>query len=639
MEDFKYSPLSTDTSDPEIRLMELHPADLDDTITCSLRHVRLSSKPSYDALSYCWGTLPPSKTIVCNDNRLIITESLYVALQRLREPDGGHIRHIWVDAICINQSDVPEKNIQVGLMLRIYSEAKCVNAWLGPANDEVYTLMTKLEELGARLRAAGYGELGPRWHLDANSNPIPWWDGSANTSLEPRLAKICDALNELSDEIAERHFYAGVDHLIDISYWSRVWVLQEFVVSKQLQILYGKASLSFDNFALSAMFQGWHYTRQNFAQRIKKADADEFVPQIVVGEAINSIIGAKRRRLGELGMPPDTLFELLIRTCLGHKLTCDQRASNKRDLVYGLLAMAVDRDKLGIDIEYQKSVQEVFTDTARALLHRGYMSILAWNQFPKEIKDLPSWVPDLSVPISDACGEHRHHKIYQAAGPQSYPLLPTSFPPFSSPSQGFSPLSLTCYPIDIISTVGHPWQSDSPLIHAATTAYLDEIENFANRRPPYSTHIVSGPLLRQTHHRWLEAFWRIPTADQMWNVGRARANQTLYTSYAEVRRLMADQAPFEALSRDAFNYCINLSYQISRKPFLSGRGYVGLVPKHALPGDQLAIVEGASVPYVFRERKGGKHGWELIGEAYVDGLMDGEVLEAGTVAPETFQVY
>ena len=83
---------------------------------------------------------------------------------------------------------------------------------------------------------------------------------------------------------------------------------------------------------------------------------------------------------------------------------------------------------------------------------------------------------------------------------------------------------------------------------------------------------------------------------------------------------------------------MNLGYQITRKPFLSKDGYVGLVPKDAVPGDQLAIVQGASVPYVFRERADGYDGWELIGEAYIDGLMDGEVLQDGVVAPEVLQV-
>lgn len=43
-------------------------------------------------------------------------------------------RTIWVDAICINQSDVKERNHQVHIMQRIYTNAASVVVWLGPAD-------------------------------------------------------------------------------------------------------------------------------------------------------------------------------------------------------------------------------------------------------------------------------------------------------------------------------------------------------------------------------------------------------------------------------------------------------------------------------------------------------------------------
>ncbi len=54
-------------------------------------------------------------------------------------PTLGPTQHIpptylWVDAICINQSDPDERGHQVRLMDRIYSEADCVSIWLGKAD-------------------------------------------------------------------------------------------------------------------------------------------------------------------------------------------------------------------------------------------------------------------------------------------------------------------------------------------------------------------------------------------------------------------------------------------------------------------------------------------------------------------------
>ncbi|KAK3901582.1 heterokaryon incompatibility, partial [Staphylotrichum tortipilum] len=39
---------------------------------------------------------------------------------------------LWIDAICINQTDVVEKSHQIGLMARIYSQSTIMLMWLGP---------------------------------------------------------------------------------------------------------------------------------------------------------------------------------------------------------------------------------------------------------------------------------------------------------------------------------------------------------------------------------------------------------------------------------------------------------------------------------------------------------------------------
>jgi hypothetical protein len=67
--------------------------------------------------------------IECSGRKLNITTNLFDALKRLRLPDADRV--LWVDAICINQFDLEEKNIQVPLMKDIYSKASVVLIWLG----------------------------------------------------------------------------------------------------------------------------------------------------------------------------------------------------------------------------------------------------------------------------------------------------------------------------------------------------------------------------------------------------------------------------------------------------------------------------------------------------------------------------
>jgi hypothetical protein len=62
---------------------------------------------------------------------LPVTASLHAALLRLRNRSIERI--IWVDAVCINQQDLKEREQQVHSMAKIYGKAKRVIVWLGEA--------------------------------------------------------------------------------------------------------------------------------------------------------------------------------------------------------------------------------------------------------------------------------------------------------------------------------------------------------------------------------------------------------------------------------------------------------------------------------------------------------------------------
>ena len=72
-----------------------------------------------------------------------VTKNLYAALQelaRVLEMDNSYMNpkgRLWVDAVCINQDDVAEKNRQIPLMGRIYSTARQTIAWVGDQDDGI----------------------------------------------------------------------------------------------------------------------------------------------------------------------------------------------------------------------------------------------------------------------------------------------------------------------------------------------------------------------------------------------------------------------------------------------------------------------------------------------------------------------
>src|SRR5271154_2190378 len=88
-----------------------------------------------------------------------------------------------------------------------------------------------------------------------------------------------------------------------------------------------------------------------------------------------------------------------------------------------------------------------------------------------------------------------------------------------------------------------------------------------------------------------------------------------------------------------FQACVNndnaMSYETcmnsmkKRRPYLTRQGYVGLGPIDIQAGDVICILFGGKVPYVLRPfyGEGGYQRYAFVGEAYCDGIMDGEFME------------
>ncbi|KAM5347090.1 hypothetical protein ACJ41O_010095 [Fusarium nematophilum] len=94
----------------------------------------LTACPPFVALSYVWGSPDRDyRLTLCDSSLLPITESVAEALMYVLDDiqDG----FIWIDQICINQSDTEEKNQQVAKMGDIYRKACKVFVWLGPEGD------------------------------------------------------------------------------------------------------------------------------------------------------------------------------------------------------------------------------------------------------------------------------------------------------------------------------------------------------------------------------------------------------------------------------------------------------------------------------------------------------------------------
>lgn len=148
---YEYTPL--DPSPNSIRLLRLQRArDSSWPIRCTLFHTTLEDAPPYVALSCTWGDPLGSQLILVDSETIFATRNLLHALLRLRQEYGEEDLVLWIDAICINQQDIPERNFQTANMRAIYQHAASVAVWLGPENSGSSTAIQLARDLNVAFQ-------------------------------------------------------------------------------------------------------------------------------------------------------------------------------------------------------------------------------------------------------------------------------------------------------------------------------------------------------------------------------------------------------------------------------------------------------------------------------------------------------
>ena len=177
METFKgispHRPL--DKEGKEIRIVTLLPNKFSAPIKCELEHIILESGADYEAISYCWGDATITQPILLDGVPYPITLTLLDGLKYLRRETSP--RKLWIDSLCINQTDTAERSREILRMRDIYKSARSVLIWLGDYTPFtrlhvkwIFDYVTKLasccneQQDAALIRATGYDEL---WHMQS----------------------------------------------------------------------------------------------------------------------------------------------------------------------------------------------------------------------------------------------------------------------------------------------------------------------------------------------------------------------------------------------------------------------------------------------------------------------------------------
>jgi len=197
---FKHSPLDLDV--PSIRLVRVLPGpSFDGRIHLDIRHA--SANSTYSCLSYVWGEQQVLCWIRLGGQLFQVGQNLHGFLRSVIKKSHLCSGWLWIDALCIDQSNKLERIHQVQQMGHIFSHAVRVISWLG--TDE---------------RIAEFLRESPR--------PLSLF--SQDGAFPAHMYMGC-SLND-GDLVESLHPRPGMKQFFESDYWGRAWITQEVSLAR-----------------------------------------------------------------------------------------------------------------------------------------------------------------------------------------------------------------------------------------------------------------------------------------------------------------------------------------------------------------------------------------------------------------------
>lgn len=189
--------------------------------------------PTYEALSYTWGDPKDTEPITVNNQTMRVTKNLNIALLALRKENED--RMMWIDALCIDQTNLQGRDEQINRMLAIYQRATRTIAWLGESDRISLYAMDVMEHLGGTkahmdtFELSGHDWFGPQFEPCILA-------GGTITDEELLLRKLEHAKKQdliRLEDLREEDIHALETLFYKRPYWKRFWV-QEIANSREV---------------------------------------------------------------------------------------------------------------------------------------------------------------------------------------------------------------------------------------------------------------------------------------------------------------------------------------------------------------------------------------------------------------------
>lgn len=542
------------------RLLELLPGKEGTAIHCRLRTYSINFHPPYECISYVWGDPDDKTDIFCHRRRIRVPQNLHDALGRLRFRDESRI--LWADSICINQDDIKERGHQVQLMRQIFYRAVNVNSWLGRGDD---------------------------------------FDAEAAFNLIQRLHEACETedsciIRRHIDDTPENEWHA-LDGLTECEYFFRVWILQEIGLAYDVTFYCGHNTLQSQ--ALRGMNRAW-----------------------LVNACVGNMLYYIQRPLQQLHFGFRNNRDDDVRSIIN--VSRYSACVDPRDRYYGILGHAAfahwqesSKGAPFLTVDYTLPVADLYFNAAEKLLSLpNPLKLLALVQHTERDVDpdgVPSWVPQLHKEEQPQSLTTWAKRLFFTAGTQEA----THF------QQKERELSVTGIYVDSIRWTSTPIKEESADMHTIGEVVKSIWGNIRMVEKNKKTLALSRLCSTLTTDY---EFWRSM-------INSEKVEQDIDTVLSDCRALLERETIFPDAfadwkadhgSGDAGRFIRDIKDCVYGRSFFIGtKGFFGLAPHVAEPGDDICIFFGAETPFVLTPTdRAGKY-W-LRGECYLEDWMHGK---------------
>jgi len=550
-------------------------------------------------------------------------------------------KHYWIDAICINQDDALERNVQVGMMSRIYSSAQLVRVWLGRDDGD-----TELAIQATR-------KILPT--NDQISN-ITWWCGVGAYQQLPL---------SLEEQRALVSFYRR-------QWFRRAWIIQEILLAKCIVMHCGDHEISWHDVIGSVYpFLDWNYGGD--LERQKQETLSE-------SSALGRILRLDQMRVYYFSREHRERFKSLDRLILAAQgFDC----TDPRDEIYSLLGITRPArvDPAGEPLtDYTATAISAFCQATRHIIKEtGDLSVLSYAQgYAMKPAGIPTWVPFGEVLPFQTFLDHDticrpcHHNdpqnmvrfgSYRASQRCSQRVKPSTDPTIirleaiplgvvQDVEANEIPRRLTFDPewlrilqlmepstttseapaevlwqIILAGNIGR-WQADYKLKYWRQDQYrlcrdwircsLSEIAKEAETEGRNDAAVI------------MERLGQLAQTDSSGKIPQPEEVKSYSGDWIATRMLCGAEDPErEGQVKVAESCFISGMMMTGRNLFILSTGHLGKGPISTRVGDSAWVIPGANVPFILRRAKSGRY--HVVGEAYVHGFMRGEALEVDKV--------